>query len=655
MIFVYLVTTVIGSCWVARMTLEKRLIFTKSFWDFPLLLFLTAIALSTLFSHDIYMSLFGYYSRFNQGFFSLLAYFILYFAFNSNIMDSVKREKFIKLIIFAAVASGLIVSLYGICQHFGIDYFRWVQDVKTRVFSSLGQPNWLGAYLAIILLIYFGLFVGNTFSLLPFTLLYTALLFTRSRSAFSAFHICFLVFTVILFKKFKKIFVYTYLLFFILVNVFNILPTPIEKINELTIPNLISKISAISKSPGKPQQNKSIVQPTAAVASAGEGGTESFAIRKNVWKGAWNAYLANPIVGYGNEAFALAYYKYKPIEQNYVSEWDFLYNKAHNEYLNYLATTGTVGFGAYLLLIISFVVYFIRSPKNILNLSLFLAWLTILITNFVGFSVVIISLFFYLIPPIIFVLNINNKEELQSPRDEKSTKQSNNLTIPQLLLLFFLLLTTYYVIRNTVSWWFADYHFARGDSYSNKGNYQTSYQEYKSAIDLSPFHPNYHNEFALFLSEMPSYYSKDDAKLAAGFARQAIEESDIATGISPENPIFWNYKALIFHNLVNFDKNYSKKAIEAIMKAKSLAPNDPKIAYYAGIYYLSDGQSKTGTKYLTQAVSLKPNYIEPAVNLSRILAGSGENGKAIQILKNLLKYYPGNTDIEKQIESYQTK
>ena len=48
---------------------------------------------------------------------------------------------------------------------------------------------------------------------------------------------------------------------------------------------------------------------------------------------------------------------------NLTSEWDFLYNKAHNEYLNYLATTGLFGLGSYLLFIGVFLVWFVSRVK----------------------------------------------------------------------------------------------------------------------------------------------------------------------------------------------------------------------------------------------------------------------------------------------------
>ena len=79
--------------------------------------------------------------------------------------------------------------------------------------------------------------------------------------------------------------------------------------------------------------------------------SESIDIRKIVWKGAVNLGLQYPLFGTGVETFAYSYYFVRPVEHNLTSEWDYLYNKAHNEYLNFFATTGVAGLATYLLYI----------------------------------------------------------------------------------------------------------------------------------------------------------------------------------------------------------------------------------------------------------------------------------------------------------------
>jgi len=70
----------------------------------------------------------------------------------------------IKRSFYAILSSALLVVLWGLPSHFGYDptclLFRgtfdvacWTSDFqpKIRIFSTLGQPDWMAAYLAVLL------------------------------------------------------------------------------------------------------------------------------------------------------------------------------------------------------------------------------------------------------------------------------------------------------------------------------------------------------------------------------------------------------------------------------------------------------------------------------------------------------------------------
>src|SRR6185295_7529343 len=121
-------------------------------------------------------------------------------------------------------------------------------------------------------------------------------------------------------------------------------------------------------------------------------------------------------------------YKYRPQEHNLTSEWNFLYNKAHNEFLNYMATTGTFGILSYLSITFVFFLItlslfsskvkklsmpllsrikannFTQAQDPLLIVALASSFVTILVTNFFGFSVVITNVYLILIPLFVFIL-----------------------------------------------------------------------------------------------------------------------------------------------------------------------------------------------------------------------------------------------------------
>ena len=72
MILVYAFTVLIVGAWLLKSIDDKRLVIKRTPLDIPLLLFLGANILSTIFSIDRHTSIWGYYSRSNGGLLSLI-------------------------------------------------------------------------------------------------------------------------------------------------------------------------------------------------------------------------------------------------------------------------------------------------------------------------------------------------------------------------------------------------------------------------------------------------------------------------------------------------------------------------------------------------------------------------------------------------------
>ena len=126
--------------------------------DIPILLFLLANIAATIFSIDPHVSIFGAYSRFNGGLLSSLSYIILFYSL-VTFFDKDKLIRLFKLLLL----SSTIVAVYAILQHptpffrdadgsfRGIDAGYWQQNAQARAFSTLGHPNWLAAFLAMVI------------------------------------------------------------------------------------------------------------------------------------------------------------------------------------------------------------------------------------------------------------------------------------------------------------------------------------------------------------------------------------------------------------------------------------------------------------------------------------------------------------------------
>jgi O-antigen ligase len=648
----FVIALVVFFLWATKAILLGKLEIRRTPLDLPLLLFLAAYILSTIFSIDPHTSLWGYYSRFNGGLFSIIAYIFLYYAFVSNVLAKGSLVN-IKPFLLASLVSGAVVALWGLPSHFGYDptcaLFRGKFDVscwtaafqpKVRIFSTLGQPNWLAAYLALLIPIAlaFVVFEKRAFLRAIFAslslLFYLDLIYTDSRSGMLGVWIAILTFYLLVFgisvyktknaSRLKPLLIT--LSGFLLLNFF--IGQPIEQLNKFTYKGIVERLKKAEKTKPTQTQPQISLQPL--------GGTDSGKIRRIVWEGALKIFQTHPLLGTGPETFAFAYYKARPVAHNLTSEWDYLYNKAHNEYLNYLATTGIVGFGSYMAVIVWFLFSLAKnikaSAKNLTNAllqkkgdnrelleitvlsSAFLAsYLSILIINFFGFSVVVVNLYFFLIPAFVFALFGQTKAlildvPLPSFRFAKETAISGVFIVVSyliaLLFIFFL----------------ADEKYALGKNYDSVGMYQLAYPYLVEAVKLRPGEYLFKDELSSNLAVLAALLAQNQQSTqAAIFENQAKNLSDEVVSHHPNNVVYYKTRTKVFYLLSQINPSYLSEALNSIKKAQTLAPTDAKIAYNRGLIEWQLQDIEAAKNSLRNAIVLKPDYRDPRFALAQLL------------------------------------
>ncbi|MEK7526228.1 MAG: O-antigen ligase family protein [Patescibacteria group bacterium] len=642
LIVVYTFTVLICGTWIARMITEKRFIFKKTFLDIPLILFLGSQVISSVSSIDPHTSIFGYYSRFNGGLLSIVCYLLVYWAFVSN----VNKAKILQLLkAFSIVV--LFVSLWAILEHFGksvsciiirneFNTDCWVQDVQSRVFASMGQPNWLAALLvaATPLPIYFSTqakSLVSKFGWQAISVVYLlALIYTKSRSGLLAFGITvgivffgFLLNSAIT-STFKKT---------ILGIVINIV---------LFIVVLASVGSIWTPSVGN--YNKQIVPTGPALET---GGTESADIRKIVWKGAIKLWKKYPLTGSGVETFGFSYYETRPTEHNLVSEWDFIYNKAHNEYLNFLATTGVIGLGTYLLVIcfslIQFLIYWMKSLKtkdvSFLIVCLGAGYVSILATNFFGFSVVATSLVFFLLPG--FAVGLLNAS--------KDSEEETFLEGGQKIALGVVSLVCVYILYLIITYWRADYFYSQSKISEQDKDYPQAVESIKTAISLSSNEAVYHDQYARLLADYAvAYQELKEQDTAIKFAQTAESEALLAKDLSVRNVNLQRSRANIYTDLAVVDRKYLQWAVATLEEVKDYSPTDAKAYYKLGLAHLRINDVKSAIESFKQAVELKPNYLDARLALGLTLIDDQKLQEAKKELQFILDNLDPNNKLAKE-------
>ncbi|MFH1187017.1 MAG: O-antigen ligase family protein [Candidatus Levyibacteriota bacterium] len=728
---VFAFTIVIVAAWIIKMITRRKIKIVRTPLDILILIFLASQILSTIISLDSHVSFWGYYSRFNGGLLSIIAYISLYYAFVSNLATIAIVKRLIKVIL---VSAGL-VALWGLPSHFGYDptclIFRGTFDVacwtadfqpKIRIFSTMGQPDWLAAYLSILIPLTIYLFVSslkreaksikNIFSdftkqsflyLFLTILFYIDLTYTRSKSAMLAVWISLIAYAFIflfiqrkslripigklLFKYWQGIIVavmFGIIIFFI--------GQPFPQLEKFTYSGILAKVQETKESSKETKTANAKIEEEQA--HYGElGGTDSSKIRLIVWEGAFNIWKNNPIIGTGVETFAFAYYKYKPAQHNLTSEWNFLYNKAHNEYLNYLATTGIIGLGAYLTIIFYFLwTLFNKCFKRLtindidenlaLSLALVVGYFTILISNFFGFSVVIVNLFFFLIPAFVFaiqkitseekafVLNLPFKgsKEIANKYQESGFKNSTF----QLIVIVIVIGTSLFMIYKLYSYWNADRAYAYGLNLNRIGQYQDAYAYLHKALEKRPNEPVFKNEnainntmLAVAMLSNTDNQSTDSAKIAESLIQEAVKDTNEVTLNYPSNVVFRKTQTRIFYTLSQVDQRYLPLALEAIKRAQKIAPTDANISYNLAVLYGQNGLVDETIAALETTVKLKPDYRDAYYALGVFYHQQATNNpsksaelnkKAIETMEYILtKINSKDTQAQEAIKSWEGK
>ncbi len=575
----------------------------------PGLIFLLAMGLATIFSIDTHVSLFGYFDRFNGGLLSWLAYAVIYFAL-------VQQEKErLEDLLRVNFASGLIVAIWGISEHFGhspscfllthsFDDNCWVESVKDRVFATLGQPNWMAAYLAMLFPLGLAKYLQTKKRVLGLgwfvwlILIFLGFVFTYSRGGSIGLGIALVAFLVLLGRKKIK----TYL--------------------KLLIP-LVLTLAVLTVIFATPLTEHIFgSEPARGIGTTVELGNDSGSTRLVVWQGAWDIFTHHPLLGTGLETFGESFYNFRPVAMNQTSEWDFLFNKAHNEYLNYLATTGLIGTTAYLLLLAWFFYLGFRSIRRGLTETLtttaaLASVLGYLAQNVFGFTVVPLAMLF------IFDLAVLNwdHEDLWKP---KLPKFWNKLRLFHLELL--VLILTLAILMEGVSIWRANVAYADGLGSLSIGDSEGARLELTQATSLDPWEPNYQIELAQALANLAQTAGPGDSGRA--LADRAKAWADRAVTISPDNLFLWRERGSLLEKLIKIDSQYRNLAEAAHLKAVAIAPTEPKVAKELADFYQSQNDLAAASKYYRQASQLKPGWLDPLIPLIKLEIEQGNLAQA---------------------------
>jgi tetratricopeptide (TPR) repeat protein len=129
---------------------------TRSALDLPVLAWLAVCFACTFHTVNWRLSVHGVFEDF-EGITTWCMYVFLFWW----PLQHIRTERQIRLVLGVVALAGTLAGFYGLLQNFGIDFVPWNPDTysATRMFSTMGNPNFLAAYTVMSMPITFVLFL----------------------------------------------------------------------------------------------------------------------------------------------------------------------------------------------------------------------------------------------------------------------------------------------------------------------------------------------------------------------------------------------------------------------------------------------------------------------------------------------------------------
>ncbi len=691
--------------WLIIFLIEKKIMLRKTALDFPIVGFFLASLLTTIITKNRTVSIYGVYEDF-EGIITIINY-ILFFYLAVNFIKT-KRDVF-KYIYIILVAT-FIISLYGLAQNLGWDFVRWNPETYNpeRFFSTLGNPNFLAAYLVESIPVIFILFfithkISKKSLVLIVLILSVVILFlTKSRAGFLSFLVTVLFIMIYTFldarKKENELFSKNkmwFLAFGVVILLTSFHPLVRDAFQTLW------------------ERSKNLFSLHGIILTP----------RIYIWKSALMMFKDNPVTGTGLDTFQVIFPYYRfPIY--WQLEWNGTPEKTHNVFLQVLATQGIIGFGFYLLLFITFLkksfnlIFGERDiTRRYIIFGFFMAVIAFYVQGLFNYTVVAYGSFFWLALSIIFSQETANKQYFTYELDKDFIEKNKTILLSTILLL--LIIAQVFVSR----YWAGDLYFKIGNIAVNTDKEEYCIPYYAKAVELNPMREIYwvkygigyekiirkeqnpekrlfyinealkiHNN-TIKLNKMNGYNYNNVARVYKAYGelldrtkyREAIDFYNEAIKRDPNNAYFGLDLATVYINIGAFDK-----AIELCKRYSELYPDYAVPLSYIGYIYMLQGPEKINEArmYYEQAISkpkwhndfvtrsstysnlgiiyfnlkmlneatemfkkvieMRPDYIEGYLNLGKLYVLMHKNDEAIKVYEQALKVNP---DDERVIQS----
>ncbi|MFC1510834.1 tetratricopeptide repeat protein [Candidatus Margulisiibacteriota bacterium] len=147
--------SIIFAVWSLKLLITRQHRFGRTPLDWPVVSFLLCTTIATLTSVHVYTSVAGFYGRY-EGLTSWYLFGLFFFV----VTNYIKSFEQLKRIIVTVVSSSSVMAIYSIIQRHEVDPYMWGGVVTwQRVIGTIGQPNFLAAYMLLAFFIILPMFM----------------------------------------------------------------------------------------------------------------------------------------------------------------------------------------------------------------------------------------------------------------------------------------------------------------------------------------------------------------------------------------------------------------------------------------------------------------------------------------------------------------
>ncbi len=366
------------------------------------------------------------------------------------------------------------------------------------------------------------------------------------------------------------------------------------------------------------------------------------------WRAAWKDFKNHPLLGSGYGNFAITFDKYFDADfYNYTRSGTY-FDRAHNNLIDIVSTTGILGFLAYLSIFVAVLYYFWRIYKKKRIKSAELAvLLSLLAAYFVQNLAVFDSLSTYIglmvfLGFVHFLFNTeedrDNKRELVQKDKKFINQEIYALGGAGLVIIFIIFKFNFLPVQMLYGTIQGQKAFARNMPLKALASYEKVLQN-EGILDRDS-----RDSFIRSAMSRTGALSQLSAQERNRVLEKAIEWARANVAYNPEDSLAQLRLAQILNISARFNyqndkekfEHYSREALEAINRSIQSSPE--RVPLYGTKANILLTRQKTGEaiKVLKKAIELNPNYEDIYCKLAEIYSISGKQDKGFESMDECL-------------------